>query len=199
MRPQIYQAAAPRIAQRQTDVLGYGHPVDEAEVLMDEGDRQPPQRRRRVLAAIADPALVEGIDSRENLDEGLTCRRRSRPAGRESLRNWRCMPTSSSACVPPNCFDTPRTTSSSTPRLAASAPPSAVLGPWPAASIDVSFPTGSLTPRVRSRSRPLATSASFPIDPSRRVSAMRQLRISVQPFRAFLQRLFCRRRRAAAA
>ena len=36
----VDHAAAPRIAERQADVLGDRHPVDQAEVLMDEGDRQ---------------------------------------------------------------------------------------------------------------------------------------------------------------
>ena len=51
--PPVDQAEAARIAERQADVLGHRHPVDEAEVLMDEGDRQAAQRAGDVAAAKA--------------------------------------------------------------------------------------------------------------------------------------------------
>ena len=69
-RRPVHHPEPPRISQRQADVLGDGHPVDQAEVLMDEGDRQPPQRLGHVPAAIADGAFVQRIDAREDLDQG---------------------------------------------------------------------------------------------------------------------------------
>ena len=55
-RPPVDQAAAPRIAEREADVLGHRHPVDQAEVLMDEGNRQAAQRAGRVVPAELDAA-----------------------------------------------------------------------------------------------------------------------------------------------
>ena len=68
-RRPVHHPEAPRIAEGQADVLGDGHPVDQAEVLMDERDRQAPQRLRHVPAAIADGAFVQRIDAREDLDQ----------------------------------------------------------------------------------------------------------------------------------
>ena len=68
-RRPVHHPEAPRIAEGQADVLGDGHPVDQAEVLMDERDRQAPQRPRDVPAAIADGALVQRVDAREDLDQ----------------------------------------------------------------------------------------------------------------------------------
>ena len=50
-RGPIDQAVAARKTEGETDVLGDGHPIDQAEILMDEGDRQAPQRIRHVGAA----------------------------------------------------------------------------------------------------------------------------------------------------
>ena len=44
-RGPIDHAEAARKAERHADVLGHRHPVDQAEVLMDEGDRQAAQAR----------------------------------------------------------------------------------------------------------------------------------------------------------
>ena len=52
------EAEAARIAERQTNILGDRHPVDEAEILMDEGDRHAAHRMGHVLAAVGDRAAV---------------------------------------------------------------------------------------------------------------------------------------------
>ena len=65
----IDQAEAARKAERQADVLGHRHPVDQAEILMDEGDRQAAQRVSGVDAAKADGAGVERVDAGQNLDQ----------------------------------------------------------------------------------------------------------------------------------
>src|SRR5204863_2495121 len=56
-------------AEHQRDVLGDRHPLDQPEVLMDEGDRQAPQCVGSVAPAIGDGARVERVDPCENLDE----------------------------------------------------------------------------------------------------------------------------------
>ena len=59
-----------RIAGLNRDVLGDRHPFDEAEILMDEGDRaahRAPDRRR--LAGEADLAGVGLVDARQDFDQ----------------------------------------------------------------------------------------------------------------------------------
>ncbi len=67
-------AAAPaRIAERKGDVFGHAHPVDEAEVLVDEGDLLPahPSRLMRIGRPVdEDPARVGPVDPAKCLDEG---------------------------------------------------------------------------------------------------------------------------------
>ena len=65
----IDHAEAARKAERHADVFGHRHPVDQAEVLMDEGDRQAAQGVGDVDAAKADAARVERIDAGQNLDQ----------------------------------------------------------------------------------------------------------------------------------
>ena len=65
----IDQAKAARKAERHADVFGHRHPVDQAEILMDEGDRQAAQRVSGVDAAKADGAGVERVDAGQNLDQ----------------------------------------------------------------------------------------------------------------------------------
>ena len=57
----IDHAEAARKAERHADVFGDRHPVDEAEVLMDEGDRQSAQRMSDVDAAKADLAPASSV------------------------------------------------------------------------------------------------------------------------------------------
>ena len=73
-RPPVDQAAAPRIAEREADILGHRHPVDQAEVLMDERNRQAAQRAGRVAPAELDAAGIQRVDAGEDLDQrGLAC------------------------------------------------------------------------------------------------------------------------------
>ena len=68
-RGPIDQAVAARKTEGETDVLGDGHPIDQAEILMDEGDRQVPQRICHVGAAKGHSTLVECVDLGEDLDQ----------------------------------------------------------------------------------------------------------------------------------
>ena len=68
-RGPIDQAVAARITERQADVLGDRHPVDQAEILVDEGDRQAPERICHVGAAKGHSTLVERVDPGEDLDQ----------------------------------------------------------------------------------------------------------------------------------
>ena len=66
----INHAEAPRVAEREAHVLGHGHPVDQAEILVDEGDRQMAHSPGGVPAAIANGSAIRIMNACENLDEG---------------------------------------------------------------------------------------------------------------------------------
>ena len=68
-RPPVDQAAAPRIAEGEADILGHGHPVDQAEVLVDERNRQATQRAGRVVSAELDAAGIKRVNAGEDLDQ----------------------------------------------------------------------------------------------------------------------------------
>ena len=73
-RPPVDQAAAPRIAEGEAYVLGHRHPVDQAEVLMDERNRQTAQHAGRVVPAELYAAGIQRVDAGEDLDQrGLAC------------------------------------------------------------------------------------------------------------------------------
>ena len=60
-----------RIAGLDRDVLADGHPFDEAEILMNECDRQPISRTGRTdPSGERDLARVGFVDARQNLDQG---------------------------------------------------------------------------------------------------------------------------------
>ena len=63
------QPAAARIAGEHRDVLGHGHRVDQAEILMDEGDRQLLGDRIDRAAAQPDLAAVGAVHARQDLDQ----------------------------------------------------------------------------------------------------------------------------------
>ncbi len=67
--PPVDEAGFARIADHQGDVLGDRHPVDQTEILMDEGDGLPLTEPGRMMAigraAISDQALVGFVDAGE--------------------------------------------------------------------------------------------------------------------------------------
>ena len=69
-QPQWMRPSALRgVAERQTNILGDRHPFDQAEVLMDEGDRHAAHRMGHVLAVVGDRAAVGDMHARQHLDE----------------------------------------------------------------------------------------------------------------------------------
>jgi hypothetical protein len=65
----VNDAKAARVAEHYRNVLGDGHPVDQAEVLVDECDWQSSNRVRDFMAAVGDGARIERVDAGEDLDE----------------------------------------------------------------------------------------------------------------------------------
>ena len=63
------QAETMRIAERQGNVLGHRHPVDETEILVDEGHGHAPDRVGRVVALVGDRSAVGCMDAGKNLDQ----------------------------------------------------------------------------------------------------------------------------------
>ncbi len=66
---QVDHPEATGIAERQTDILGDGHPIDQAEILMDERDRHSPDGVGHVLTRVEDGAAVGRVNAGEDLDE----------------------------------------------------------------------------------------------------------------------------------
>jgi hypothetical protein len=58
-----------RITGLNRDILGHGHPFDEAEILMNEGDRQRIRPGMHGFAGKLDLARVGPVDSGQNFDE----------------------------------------------------------------------------------------------------------------------------------
>ena len=72
-RAPVDEAAPARIAGRERDVLGDRHPFDQAEVLVDEGDRLVLAEAGRTMAvgfaAVLDRAFARLDDAAERLDQ----------------------------------------------------------------------------------------------------------------------------------
>ncbi len=68
-RAPVDQTAPPGIAGQHRDVLGHRHGVDEAEVLVDEGDGHGVGARCDVLPLPAHPAFGRRIDPGQDLDQ----------------------------------------------------------------------------------------------------------------------------------
>ena len=68
-RGPIDQPEPARIAEREANVLGNGHPLDQAEILMQEGDRQPAQRVGDIASAPGHAAGIERMHAGEDLDQ----------------------------------------------------------------------------------------------------------------------------------
>src|SRR6185312_15624136 len=65
----VDEAEAPRISQREAGVLGHGHPIDEPEVLVDEGNLLAPQRASDVAPMEAYAPRVERMNTGQDLDQ----------------------------------------------------------------------------------------------------------------------------------
>ena len=63
------EAKAPIEATRQRHVFADGHPIDEAKILMNEGDRQIAEAAGRRGTLKEDLPLVEIVNARKNLDQ----------------------------------------------------------------------------------------------------------------------------------
>src|SRR5262249_30807089 len=61
--------SAARVAALHCDVLGDAHPIDEAEILVDEGDGQRVDAGAYLLAGEEDLACIRRIDARQDLDQ----------------------------------------------------------------------------------------------------------------------------------
>jgi hypothetical protein len=68
-RGPIDHAEAARIPQCQADILGDGHPFDQAEILMNERNGHSPNRMCMALSVVGNTALVERVNAGEDLDE----------------------------------------------------------------------------------------------------------------------------------
>ncbi|HEX6010472.1 MAG TPA: hypothetical protein VFY87_01440, partial [Geminicoccaceae bacterium] len=64
------QAGAAAVPGERGHVLGHGHRVDEAQVLVDEADRQRLRDRVHRAAAQRDPAGIRAVDPGQDLDQG---------------------------------------------------------------------------------------------------------------------------------
>jgi len=111
---QIDHAEAARIPQCQADILGDGHPFDQAEILMNERNGHSPNRMCMALSVVGNTALVERVNAGEDLDERrlagtVLAQQRQNLASADRL-------TSLSAWVPPKRLDTLRTSSKVRPR-----------------------------------------------------------------------------------
>ena len=68
-RPRYEAGPRPRIAGLNRDVLGDRHPLDEPQILMDEGDRQRIRSRTDRLSGKEDVAGVGLVDPRQDFDQ----------------------------------------------------------------------------------------------------------------------------------
>ena len=85
-RAPIDQGAAARVAEKERHVLADAHRVDQAEILMDEGDRARGEGLRDRAAAQRDLTAVGRVDTSEYLDQ----RRLAGPVGAQQRMHLPC-------------------------------------------------------------------------------------------------------------
>ena len=165
------QSTRPRrrgIALREGDVLGHGHPLDEAEVLVDEGDLA--RRAAGIVgrARAGHPAGIGLVDAGQHLDQ-------RRLAGavlaeqRQDLAGLRSRSTPSTASVPPNRLLTPAKRSKGPPARLATA-----RGPPACHALGQSL----VLPDYLRRSWPRATGPCKPVRRGTRVGRLGGMRAS---------------------